>query len=84
MEDILSISLFISIVYLIIRFIEMNFVDKEPKPIKLIIKDTFFVFIAINLGNFLITQIFGSSNITGGANKTSGNAVDAFTGDPEF
>ena len=40
MEDILSVSFFIAVVYFIIRFIEMNFIDKEQKSMKFIFKDT--------------------------------------------
>lgn len=84
MEDILSISFFISVVYFIIRFIEMNFIEKEPKPIKLMLKDTAFVFISVNLGKFLISQIFGESanSLTGG--DTINKTVEAFTGEPGF
>jgi hypothetical protein len=84
MEDILSISFFISVVYFIIRFIEMNFIEKEQKPMKLIFKDTAFVFIAVNLGNFLISQIFGANSLIGGGDNIVNKAVDAFTGEPEF
>tara|TARA_B110000967_G_C18869605_1_gene554648 strand:- start:1247 stop:1501 length:255 start_codon:yes stop_codon:yes gene_type:complete len=84
MEDILSISFFISVVYFIIRFIEMNFIEKEPKPIKIILKDTAFVFISVNLGKFLISQIFGATSLNIGGDNIVNKAVDAFTGEPGF
>jgi len=83
MEDILSVSFFIAVVYFIIRFIEMNFIDKEQKSMKFIFKDTLFVFVAVNLGNFFISQIFGQGGLTGGDNMVN-KAVDAFTGEPGF
>ena len=47
----------IAVVYAIIKFIEMRFLTKEPKPIKEIIKETIIVFISAIVGNIVFQQI---------------------------
>ena len=34
----------ISIIFLIIKFIEMRMIDKEPKPLKFLIRDSLLVY----------------------------------------
>ena len=34
----------VSIIYILIRFIEMRFITKETKPLKILIRDTFLLF----------------------------------------
>lgn len=47
----------ISIVFLLFKFIEMRFIDKENKPLKFLIRDTLVVFVSVVSGNFLMEQI---------------------------
>lgn len=78
----LTLSLISSIVYLLIRFIDMKYISKEEIPIKMLLKDSLFVFIGVYLADFFVEQITDdSSNLIkgGGSLKTP-----AFTGDPEF
>jgi len=82
MSDILTLSLASATVYLIIRFIEMKYIDKDDKPIKLLMKDAVFVFLGVYLANFIVDQMGDmsqGSTISGGTIKTP-----AFTGDPAF
>lgn len=83
MNDILSVSVFTSVIYLIVRFINMNFVEKEPQPVKELFKDALFVFISVNLGFFILSQVT-SFSLSGGDGSLSGKSVDAFVGDPQF
>ena len=83
MNDILSVSVFTSVIYVIVRFINMNFVEKEPQPVKELFKDALFVFISVNLGFFILSQVT-SFSLSGGDGTVSGKSVDAFTGEPEF
>ena len=57
MKDSLTISIFVSVIYLIVKFINMNFIEKETRSVKVIMKDTLFVFISVNLGLFLMSQV---------------------------
>tara|TARA_Y100000992_G_C21047710_1_gene388008 strand:+ start:149 stop:397 length:249 start_codon:yes stop_codon:yes gene_type:complete len=82
MKDSLTISLFVSVIYLIVKFINMNFVEKDTRSVKVIMKDVLFVFISVNLGLFLMTQVLPQSG--GDVVEQVGKSVQAFTGDPEF
>ena len=57
MSEILTLSLISSIVYLIFRFIDMKYINKEEVPIKFLLKDSLFVFTGVYLANFLVEQI---------------------------
>lgn len=82
MKDSLTISLFVSVIYLIVKFINMNFIEKEVRSVKIIMKDTIFVFISVNLGLFLMSQVLPQSD--GNVIEQVGKSVQAFTGEPGF
>ena len=56
MENFFFVSIVISVVYIIFKFIEMKFIEKEFKSLKIIIKDTIIVYICSVLGLFVIDQ----------------------------
>ena len=66
----------IAVVYAIVKFVDMRFITKEPKPVKEIIKDTATVFISAILGLFVFEQIVPLTFIK--------NETSAFTGKAEF
>jgi hypothetical protein len=80
MNNIFIISGLISITYLILKFIEMRVIEKENKPLKVIIKDTLIVYFSIIIGNFFIRQI--------GQLMSEGNNINkntpVFTDNPGF
>ena len=43
-------------IFLIIKFIEMRFIEKENKPLKELIKDTLIVYISVLSGYYLLEQ----------------------------
>ena len=57
MDNIFMFSGVISIVFLLFKFIEMRFIDKENKPLKFLIRDTLVVFVSVVSGHFLMEQI---------------------------
>ena len=69
-------GLAISVCYLLFKFIEMRFVLKENKPLKVLVRDTVLVYLSVVLGSFIISQI-GESNITS-------KLPEVFTNDPGF
>jgi hypothetical protein len=77
MENIFIIAGIISIIYIISKFIEMRFVDKENKPLKLLIRDTVLVYFSVILGYFIIDQL----KPIGISQKTN---PTVFTDNPEF
>lgn len=47
----------ISIVYFLVKFIEMRFVDKESRPLKLLIRDSLLVYFSVIVGIFFADQL---------------------------
>ena len=57
MQNIFIIATVISIIFLIIKFIEMRFFDKENKPLKLLIRDALLVYFSVICGYLIIQQL---------------------------
>jgi len=57
MENIFFNACIISLVYLVFKFMEMRFIDKESKPLKLLIRDTLLVYTSVILGFFVLEQL---------------------------
>jgi hypothetical protein len=57
MVNIFMIALIIAIVFLVIKFIEMRFIDKESKPLKLLIRDALLVYLSVVAGYFILEQL---------------------------
>jgi hypothetical protein len=80
MENIFIIASLISFFYLIIKFIEMRFIEKDNKPLKVLIKDTLVVYLCILLGNFIVEQI--NPSLLG--EETTNIVTQVFTDNPGF
>jgi hypothetical protein len=80
MDNIFIIAAIISIVFLISKFIEMRFIEKEPKPLKFLIRDSLLVYFSVVFGDFIFGQI--NPMIKGGS--TTSNATQVFTDNPGF
>jgi len=78
MNNIFVTSAIISIIFLITKFLEMRFVEKESKPLKLLIRDTLLVYFSVISGHFLLKQINPIINSVGGS------IPQAFTDNPNF
>lgn len=57
MASVFVVSAVISIIYFIIRFVEMRFVEKENKPLKFLVRDSLLVYFSVILGTFIIDQL---------------------------
>jgi hypothetical protein len=57
MQNMFIIATLIAFFYIIVKFIEMRFIEKDNKPLKVLIKDTLVVYLCVLLGNFIIEQI---------------------------
>ena len=57
MDNIFIIAAVISIIFLIAKFIEMRFIEKENKPLKLLIRDALLVYVSVICGYFVVTQV---------------------------
>jgi len=80
MDNIFLIAAIISILFLISKFIEMRFIEKENKPLKLLVRDSLLVYFSVILGNFVIEQV--SPLISGG--NIASVTTPIFTDNPEF
>ena len=66
----------ISIIYFLIKFIEMRFILKENKPLKVLARDTLVVYLSVILGNFVMSQVGGID--------ISKSVPQVFTNTPDF
>jgi len=78
MDNIFIIAAIISIIYLIVKFLEMRIIEKENKPLKLLIRDSLLVYFSVVLGYFIISQI---NPIIHGGSKPN---TPVFTDNPGF
>ena len=51
----------VAILYMVLKFAEMRFVNKEMKPIKELVRDMFIVYISVVLGMYIITEFLPSA-----------------------
>ena len=72
-----TVGIAVAICYLALKFIEMRFILKENKPLKLLMRDSMIVYISVVLGIFVLEQF---APLTEGL-KT---APLVFTNDPDF
>ena len=81
MKETIVMSITISIVYCIYKFIEMRFVTKNSVPIKYLVRDSIIVCFSVISGLFLIQQIGGvQQNL---AEKIGGD-TPVLVGDADF
>lgn len=81
MENIFIISAIIAVVFFIIKFIEMRFIEKEAKPLKILFRDTLIVYVGAILG-FLLNNQLKPIIQNGGVSHSVNPAV--FTDNPSF
>jgi hypothetical protein len=77
--NIFIIAAIISITFLVIKFLEMRYIEKESKPLKLLIKDTLLVYFSVIIAHFVIDQI--NPVMTAGAGR---KVTPVFTDNPAF
>jgi carbon starvation protein CstA len=57
MDNIFLIATLITFIFLIIKFLEMRYIDKENKPIKTFIKDGLTIYVSVIIGYYIIGQL---------------------------
>ena len=82
MNNIFINAAIISIVFLIAKFIEMRFIEKENKPLKFLIRDALLVYFSVVSGYFVIDQI--NPLFKGGSTGGGDVATPVFTDNPGF
>jgi hypothetical protein len=54
--DIYLTALGIALIFMLIKFIDMRYISKEDKPLKLIVIDTIVVYFSVIAGHFILEQ----------------------------
>ena len=57
MDNIFLVAGIISIIFFIAKFLEMQYIEKESKPLKVLIRDALVVYISVVLGGFILDQL---------------------------
>jgi hypothetical protein len=57
MDNIFLVAGLIAVIFFVAKFLEMRYVDKDAKPLKLLVKDSLLVFISVIAGNFILEQL---------------------------
>jgi len=70
----------ISITFLVAKFLEMRYIEKESKPLKLLIRDALVVYFSVILANFVMEQLNAVMESSGGSKKVT----PVFTDNPGF
>ena len=79
MNNIFLVAGIISVIFFIVKFLEMRFVDKESKPLKFLIRDTVVVYVSVISGNFVYEQLTPAI-----VENVIGSSPIAFTDNPPF
>ena len=79
MNNIFFIAAVIAFIFLLIKFLEMRFFEKENKPFKLLIRDTLLVYFSVIVGYFVLEQLKYVLN-----NETITSSPNVFTDNPDF
>ena len=80
MDNIFIIAAVVSVIFIITKFIEMRFIEKESKPLKLLIRDALLVYLSVVSGYFILQQLKPIMQEGGNSDV----ATQVFTDNPEF
>ena len=79
MDNIFLVAGIISVIFFIAKFLEMRYIDEEPKPLKILIRDSLLVYVSVVSGNFILEQLKPVIN-----DSTMPLEPQAFTDNPPF
>jgi len=57
MDNIFLVAAIISIIFFVVKFLEMRYVEKESKPLKILIRDALVVYVSVVAGIFILEQL---------------------------
>ena len=75
------IAFVIAIIFLLFKFVEMRLIEKESKPLKLLIRDALLVYLSVIAGYFMLDQLNPFIQNGGDTNIT---VTPVFTDNPGF
>jgi hypothetical protein len=80
MASVFIIAGVISITFLLAKFLEMRYIEKESKPLKVLIRDALVVYFSVIIANFVMEQLNTAIESSGGGKKIT----PVFTDNPAF
>jgi hypothetical protein len=80
MNNIFIIAAVIAVIYFIIKFVEMRFLTKEVRPLKLLLRDTLLVYLSVVMGLFVVDQL----KVVKKSLDDTGESTNVFTDKPGF
>jgi len=80
MASVFVIAGVISITFLLAKFLEMRYIEKESKPLKVLIRDALVVYFSVIIANFIMEQLNTAIESSGGGKKMT----PVFTDNPSF
>jgi uncharacterized PurR-regulated membrane protein YhhQ (DUF165 family) len=83
MENIFVLALIISVVFIMIKFVEMRFITKEDRPLKELIKEGIQIYLSSVLALYIATQ-FDVVQLTDLKVSKGGGNVSVFVDNPDF
>jgi hypothetical protein len=88
MEQFLIPAIIATVLFSILKFIEMKYLDKQMKPLKTVIRDAFMVFVSSLVGVYVFSFFGGSVqeflNIVTESKTLNAAATQVFTDVPGF
>jgi hypothetical protein len=76
MDNIFVIGCVISVVFFLVKFLEMRFSTEEPRPLKYIMRDSLVVYASCIIGYYLLLQFQ--------TDGTANQQIEVFTDVPGF
>lgn len=71
----------VSAVFVLAKFLEMRFIEKESKPFKFIVRDALVVYFSVIAANFVMVQVHDALEVGGSGGK---QVTPVFTDNPGF
>jgi hypothetical protein len=57
MDNIFLVAGIISVIFFVAKFLEMQYIEKESKPLKVLIRDALVVYVSVVSGIFILEQL---------------------------
>lgn len=80
MTSIFVVAGVISVIFLLAKFLEMRYIEKDSKPLKFLIRDALVVYFSVIMSNFVMEQLNTVIESSGGGKKIT----PVFTDNPVF
>jgi DMSO reductase anchor subunit len=84
MENPIMISIAATVLFVIVKFFEMKFVEKEARPMKYLVRDALIVFASALVPTFAFFQMSGTVSELIGGPTVAGAPTQIFTDTPGF